>query len=51
MVEKEVKLHEECLVDIYRILEIMQKQINDLNNKNNIVENKNVVIKKRSLLN
>ncbi len=51
MVEKEVKLLEECVVDIYRIIEKMQKQLNELNIKNNIVENKNVVIKKKSLLN
>ena len=51
MVEKEVKLLEECVVDLYRIIERMQKQLNELNIKNNIVENKNVVIKKKSLLN
>lgn len=51
MVEKEVKLLEECVVDLYRIIEKMQKQLNELNIKNNIVENKNVVIKKKSLLN
>ena len=51
MVEKEVKLLEECVVDLYRIIERMQKQLNKLNIKNNIVENKNVVIKKKSLLN
>jgi hypothetical protein len=51
MVEKEVKLLEECVVDLYRIIERMQKQLNELNIKNNIVENKTVVIKKKSLLN
>ena len=51
MVEKEVKLLEECVVDLYRIIERMQKQLNELNIKNNIVENKSVVIKKKSLLN
>ena len=51
MVEKEVKLLEECVVDLYRIIERMQKQLNELNIKNNIVENRNVVIKKKSLLN
>jgi hypothetical protein len=51
MVEKEVKLLEECVVDLYRIIEKMQKQLNELNIKNNIVENKNIVIKKKSLLN
>ena len=48
MVEKEVKLLEECVVNLYRIIEKMQKQINELNNKNNIIENKNIVIKKKS---
>ena len=49
MVEKEVKLLEECVVDLYRIIEKMQKQINDLNSKNNIVGNNNVLIKKKLL--
>jgi hypothetical protein len=31
MVEKEVKLLEQCVVDLYRIIERMQKQLNELN--------------------